>query len=82
MHFAKLFTYDTGQLLVTRSHSDQPQDAEEPYKIALETRAGAVRMEATHSYAEQAQCDEDFDGFGDDQAQHYFTKYQAGLARP
>jgi hypothetical protein len=70
MQFAKLFTYPTGQLLVTLQDSD-----EEPfYRIRTESRhPSGVTNTMEHSYFSEEKRDEKFDALGEVEALKLFN---------
>lgn len=84
MHFAKLFTYKGGQLLVTWHNSDDADHESAPYLLTTETRAidgSGVTTRLEHGYVDQAKRDADFEAFGDDKAEKLYQNQQKFMTR-
>ena len=78
MHFAKLFTFPVGQLLVTKEYEEH---ATAPYLLQSELRheASGVTMKTTGGFKDEARRDAEFEAMDEDRALTYFTAQRKQL---
>jgi hypothetical protein len=80
MRFAKLFDFPTGQLLVQRADSDDPED-DCPYQLIVTTKhPSGVGVEVRPGYADEAKRDAFFEALGEAKALEFFTSQQKLLS--
>ncbi|HEX8505490.1 MAG TPA: hypothetical protein VF630_08990 [Hymenobacter sp.] len=75
MHFAKLFTWPAGQLLVQLEDSDEEDLADTPHLVTCKTKhPSGVTLAINNCYADEKARDADFESFDEEKALTLFTK--------
>lgn len=80
MHFAKLFSYTNGQLVVTWHNTTEPDADTLPYVLTTLTRGKVVTAKMEHGYERQHRRDADFEAFEEVKAAALFANQQQFLA--